>query len=438
MLWTSNKLMIFSKMRRRVNTDDRFGRGVVWVLGSLVIAGLGGVAANALIAKCMGSAALGVFNQAFALYIVLSQVAVGGLQFSVLRHVSQKQDDLRHASEAACSALLLVTMFSALMCMIAWLSRGWVGHLLSSHDLPTAIGLMLPGLFFFSLNKLLLNVLTGLRHMRAYAVFQSLRFIFLFAAIAVLAVIKRPGSQLTISLSIAEGALFIGLFGYIRLRVFALRLGREWRSWCAAHLGYGIRGFLSGVLHEINTRVDILLLGYFRDDATVGIYSFAAILAEGAAQIPLAMRTNVDPIVGSHLARDERAEIEAFSRKVRRTFFPIMLAISGIAVGVYPLILKILGVDAAFRASWPVFAILMTGIALNAWVRPFMGILLQAGRPGAHTIVTSIVVVTNIVLNLCLIPMFGAAGSASATACAYVVEALMILALAKHLVRVSL
>jgi O-antigen/teichoic acid export membrane protein len=421
-----------------MTTKGRFSRDVLWVLGSLVIAGMGGIAANALIAAHMGSAALGVFNQAFALYIVLSQLAVGGLQFSVLRHVSQKQDDLRHASEAACSAMLLVSGFSALMCTIAWLTRGWVGYLLNSQDLPTAVGLMLPGLFFFSLNKLLLNVLTGLRHMRAYAVFQSLRFVLLFLAIAVLAALNRPGRELTMALTIAECALFVGLVGYIRLKVFAFRVGGEWRAWCAAHLGFGIRGFLSGVLHEINTRVDILLLGYFRDDVTVGIYSFAAILAEGAAQIPLAMRTNVDPIIGAHLARDERSEIEAFSRRVRRVFFPIMLGISIVAVGAYPLVLKVLGVATDFLSSWPVFAILMAGIALNAWVRPFMGILLQAGRPGAHTLVTAIVVLTNIALNLALIPMYGAAGSASATACAYVAEAVMIFVLAKRLVRVSL
>ncbi|MEK6644158.1 MAG: oligosaccharide flippase family protein [Planctomycetota bacterium] len=419
-------------------TDRNFRMDVVWVLGSLVVAGLGGVAVNTIIAARMGSSALGVFNQAFAFYIVLSQLAVGGLQYSVLHQVSRRQDDLDHASRAASSAMMLVGTVSLAVCLLAWLARGVVGRLLSSPDVADAIGYMLPGLFAFSLNKLLLNVLSGLRHMRAYAVFQSLRFVLLLGSIAALVAMGRPGSHLTIALSVSELLLFVGLVAYIRLALFRFQFGGSLAAWYPTHISYGLRGFLSGVLHELNTRVDILILGFFRDDATVGIYSFAAILAEGFAQIPLALRTNVDPIIGGHLANQRKPDIEAFSRRLSQTFFPLMLAVGAAAVVVYPFALGWIRVDASFQASWVVFGILVAGISLNARYRPFMGILLQSGHPGSHTVLVAIVVLSNLILNVALVPAFGAPGSAVATGTAFLVEAALIAILARRMVGVRL
>ena len=53
---------------------------------------------------------------------------------------------------------------------------------------------------------------------------------------------------------------------------------------------------MSGILTEVNTRVDILVLGYFHGDTLVGVYSFAAILAEGFSQLPMVVRRSIDPL----------------------------------------------------------------------------------------------------------------------------------------------
>jgi O-antigen/teichoic acid export membrane protein len=418
--------------------DRRFSRDVVWVLGSLVFAGLGGVAVNAFVVSARGPEALGVFNQAYAIYIVLSQLAVGGVQYSALQQVSYHAAHPEQCARICTSALGLVSAVSAIVCLAAFALRDALGGVLGSSGVGVAVAVMLPGLFLFSLNKVLLNVLNGLRHMRAYAALQSIRYVSLFAALALLVVSGRPDEQLTLSLSIAEAVVFIGASLYIRVRLFSFRLGADrWRL-IKSHASYGARGFLSGVLSEMNTRVDILLLGYFRDDVTVGIYSFAAILAEGFAQIPLAVRANVDPIIGRHLAARQAEQIRAFSRSIRRRFFPMMLGLGALAAALYPVPLRLLQFDPVMTSGWPVFAILAAGIVLNARMRPFMGILLQAGRPGAHTFLIAVVVVSNAALNVALIPFLGASGAATATACAFLIEAAMIAWLARRLVGVAL
>ena len=57
---------------------DKFSRDVIWNIASLGVAGVFGVAINIVIGLVYGSAALGVFNQVFALYLLLSQFVLFG------------------------------------------------------------------------------------------------------------------------------------------------------------------------------------------------------------------------------------------------------------------------------------------------------------------------------------------------------------------------
>src|SRR5262245_52235773 len=70
----------------------KFSTDVLWNLGSLALLGASGVLINTIIAHCQSPASLGVFNQIFAFYIVLSQLAVGGMQFSIVKYVSHTDD----------------------------------------------------------------------------------------------------------------------------------------------------------------------------------------------------------------------------------------------------------------------------------------------------------------------------------------------------------
>ena len=418
--------------------DRRLGRDVLWNVGSLVVLGVSGVVINTVIARLQGREALGVFNQVFAFYIVLSQLAVGGLQFSVLQKVSYHHDDRRACSRIASSALLLVAAVSAIVCLVAFAGRHLAGRLLDSPAVSLGIAFVIPGLFLYSLNKLLINVVNGLRHMRAYAVFQSLRFLFILLAIVAIIRLGYPATHLPLALSLAEAVLFVGLTTYLHARQLRLTLDRSLGQWFRQHLSYGTRGVLSGILHELNTRVDILILGYFLDDAAVGLYSFAAVLAEGFGQVPVAVRWNVDPIIGRCFAEGRPQDIAALAHRVRRVFWPLMAVMGAAAVVVYPLVLRVFLPGGEFAASWAVFAILIAALTFNAGWRPFMGLLLQSGRPGTHTLLVASVAVSNAVLNLLLVPLFGVCGSATATGMAYALEALLIAAFGRKLLRVAI
>lgn len=79
---------------------DRFTGDVAWNIGSLVFLAAGGLIINGVIVSLRGADALGVFNQVYAFYIVLSQIGVGGLQHSVLKQVAYMRDDRDACADA--------------------------------------------------------------------------------------------------------------------------------------------------------------------------------------------------------------------------------------------------------------------------------------------------------------------------------------------------
>jgi O-antigen/teichoic acid export membrane protein len=247
-----------------------------------------------------------------------------------------------------------------------------------------------------------------------------------------------PGDHLSLSLTISELILFMGLIAYINVRLFRLGLSLKLRPWFSEHFWFGVKGVLSGVLTELDTRVDVLMLGYFSNDAIVGIYSFAATLAEGVGQIPLVLRQNVDPIIGRHFAEGEKTKISDLARRVRKTFYPLMGLVGLAAVLVYPVFFRLSSSENGLSQSWAVFTIIMLGIVINSGYRPFLGIMLQGGRPEMNTLFVGMLVVSNIILNAFFIFILGIYGAAVVNVLLYTLEAILLVIYSRKLFGVRL
>ncbi|MBX7244598.1 MAG: oligosaccharide flippase family protein [Candidatus Sumerlaeaceae bacterium] len=427
-------------MLSKLPLKGRFTRDVLWNVGSLAILGASGLIVNAVILAARGPDALGVFNQVFAFYIVLSQIAVGGLQFSALRHCSYVQDDREECARIASSALALVAMAGVVVCAGLFAARHWIGRVLDSPGVGEGIAYMAPGLLFFSLNKVLLMVLNGLRHMRAFAVFQALRYILLVAGIVGVIGLGWPAPRLALSLTFAEVILFVVVLVYLQVQVLKLSwiLTPEFKAWMPRHISFGLRGVLSGVLTELNTRVDVLMIGLLMSDKQVGVYSFASTFAEGFAQLNNVIRQNADPVVGRLFSEGRQSEIQEVSRKIRRTFFPIMMGLGALLIATFPIVIYVLAKKDEVWGSWMVFAILVTGVALSSGYRPLISLLLQGGRPGAFSALIATSATLNVALNFALIPVLGINGSALATAVVFCGEAVGIIILARRLFGIRL
>lgn len=408
--------------RFKSSLNSRLGQGFYWNLISLVILAASGFIMNALIVSTRGEEALGVFSQVYAIYLIFSQIVVFGLHHSALRLVSYHAKDRAYCSEITLSALILITAISIPTTILSLLLIKPLGFLLDSPDVVTGLYLTLPSLVFFSINKVLINVLNGLDEMKTFSFFRSVRYILIPLTIAVIIISGTESRYISLSLSICEFILFIWLFIYIFHKVLPLARPQKFRALAKEHLAFGSRGFLSGLLIGINTKVDVLMIGAFMTDADVGVYSFAAVLAEGLYEITVVAQLSLNPLLGKAFAKNDKAGIESLSRNFRKLFYPLMIGIGVVSLALYPLVVKLFADSSYLLESWIIFAVIVIGIVIDSGYGAMRGIVMQGNRPGLYTLYILALVIGDALLNLIMIPLMGIVGAGIVTMSTYILS----------------
>lgn len=421
------------------SNKNKLNRDIFWNILSLIILAICGFIINPIILKIKGPEALGVFNQVFSFFIVVSQFSVGGIQFSVLHYCSKNVDGKEKYSIIISSALFIVLFIGIINSVILY-SFLEVFNKIWSTKVVKGILFIIPGLIFYSLNKVMIMSLNGMRYMISFAIFQAMRYILILSAIILIALKIEHIEYLSISLTFAETILFFILVIYIKYFVVPIKIIKSKKNidWIKKHLSFGFRGFLSGALIELNTRIDILMLGIFTNDLTVGIYSFASTFAEGFSQIINVVKQNIDPIIGKAISLGNKEEVEELSKSLRKKYYPILIILGIIAITCFPIFIKILGTQYNLKISWGVFAILITGITIPSGYRIFISILVMGGKPGMFTILIAMSAITNTVLNLIFIPNFGIFGPAISTMLLYISEAIFVVIITKKVFGIKL
>jgi O-antigen/teichoic acid export membrane protein len=388
-------------------------------LGTVGLLAVSGILINSIIAKYYGAAALGIFNQVFAVYILGSQLATLGTQFSVLRYMAQFGDRPAERGAILCSALVVAAATATIVVALALVIFITVGASFYSEAVAAGVIIMLPGLWCFALNKVLLNALNGMQYNRLFAAFTAFRYILMSIGIVAATAAGCRDYQLSIILPVSESILMIALvIAWMRLLAGG-KLVVE-RVWIRRHASFGVRSILGGVAVELNTRIDVLILGIFTSDAAVGIYSFAVFFVEGILQLPQISRRIVDPRLTTLVARSDAQELGAFMRKGRNLGVAFMIVVALISIALYPLFATLLADRQIAAESRSVFLILMIGACVFGAYATFSGVFSQAGLPAAQSRFNVMMLATNAALNFALVPKFGINGAAVATSISFV------------------
>lgn len=414
----------------------RFRRDVLWNFASTAVLAAGGLLLIRLLVELHGAEGFGVFAQVWAPYVLFSQLAVGGLDRSVLRALAARPLARAERGPLVWAALPPAVLSSALFALLFYASRGTIAAWYASPDVAAGVAAAAPGLFCFGLNKVLLGVTNGLRRMRAFAVYQSLRYLLMPLGVLVSEGLGLPSEQASFLFTFAEGVLLLVLLGELASQV--PWPGASALAHVRGHVAYGLRSLASGVLIEVNSRVDVWLLGHYADDRSVGIYGAALQVAEGLFQLLVALQNNYNPLLARALEAGDQAGLERMVRRGGRRAFALMGAIAILSVACYPLAARLLFGAPEFELGLSAFAVLMAGIWLSSIRMPFFQFLLMARRPGWHSLFMLAVVGVNALGNALLIPALGIVGSALGTAISFVVSVALLVLLARKVVGVRL
>lgn len=397
--------------------SGKFKKDLAWTFLGLGVMSLSGVLLNIAIAVFYRPADLGVFNQAYAIYMFAAQLAVVGIPVSVLRQIPERARERETCGAILLSAFLLTAAGGTLVTGVLWFSREGLAVLLSSTPLGLSLAWIAPGLIFFCLNKVAFSAFNGYRRMKLLAVLQGFRSFLLTAVLLALALARWPGQRLTVVFPVTEFIIFVMSLFFIGSRA-SRPVVSDVKHWLKRHLQFGAKSSISLVLQQLNPRVDILMLGYFSGDALVGLYSFAAMMADGFYQLAMVINRNVTPLLVREIASKQFSRLRDFIKKGKTMSLRFMVPLGVFLVLAYRPFLKIIGKTDQYQQGWGVFAILVLGIVAASAYLPFRALLLAADMPGWHSIMVSILVGTNIILNALLIPVWGMTGAAAATATA--------------------
>lgn len=342
---------------------------------------------------------------------------------SVLKLIPEHIENNEEKKLIIASAMLEVFIFS-IFCVIVieWVLPYIVTE---NKNLLISLRLAVPGLVFFSLNKVSLNYLNGLSEMKAYAFFQSLRYIVIVFFIYLCGNYRCESIWLSFSFTIAEIIVFLCSQCFLVYRkLLGIKISMKYVK---EHIKFGTHILPANMVVELNTKVDIICLGIIiKQDYLIGIYSFAIIFVEGFYQLYIIVRRSINPKLTEYYAHNELQQgVRAIGVKLKkylRIFSPLalVLLISGYCIICYVLKQK------EYIAGVKFIIIICGAIAFNGKQIVLGNFFSQIGVPIYESLINLVTVMVNFLLNLVLIYLIGLWGAAIATAISHMVYGYML------------
>jgi O-antigen/teichoic acid export membrane protein len=415
---------------------NRLKSNISWTFASFVILASCGILINLVITFTRDTAALGLFNLAYSIYMIVSQIAVWGIHYSVLRYSSVLAPEFNRSKSMLATGLVMSLVLGAVAALALYLAAPLFSLIFSSDGLKLAVQYSAIGILLFPANKVLLAGLNGTHQMRWYALLQSLRYILVFSAVAAISFSSAAASLLTIAFSVAEGITFVcALYVVVKLRL--LRWMPSFR-WARRHFSFGTRGLAGGIMVEINARIDIFLIGALLNERAVGIYSFAAMLVDGTQHLLTVIRTNYNPLIAQYVFKRDYESIRQLYRRGSVKIMLAMLLFMGLLLTAYWIFVYLIAPEKGMQQSWLVLAILLGALWLVCSIVPFDNMLLVGGFPNWQALQYFLIALANVAVCVVLIPSLGILGAAFGTGAGYLVGAFAVVFMSKRLIGVKL
>lgn len=399
-------------MKRKHATD------LLWNYASLACMAVSGLTINSIIIWAYGTAEMGVFNLAYAIYILFGQFAAGGIQLALLSLLSSQKRNDQEIQTIISSGLPTSITYGVICAALLFLLKGNISAWLSKPTLSISLSWVAFALVFFSLNKSMIGIFNGLKSMEMVAIGFGSRYLSIMIVIIIMASMHLSAQHLPACFLIGEILTSLLLLAKINTQWLRWRITFQ-KKWALQLTSFGYRSFLSGAFVELNTRVDVIILGLFASATAVGVYSFAAMIAEGLTFFLIIIQRQCNPYISQHLVQNKNPlALHHMIKKARKFLYIGMAIIIGLALIVYPEVVSLIYPHSGLEKGLLLLAILSAGIFLAAGYLPFNQILLMSGFPVWQTLYAASIIGSNIILNFLLAPHFGMYGTAIATAIA--------------------
>jgi O-antigen/teichoic acid export membrane protein len=398
-------------------------------IASFLVLGLSGVGIHILIGRLYDVQVLGQFNSALAFYLVFAQVASLGNYMAVMHFFSVPLDSLdpQEAWLILCTVAGISILGSVGIIVLSFVLYGIFPSIFGTNtDTARMILASTLGIPFFCINKNILAFLNAQNHINSYFSLQGLRYLLLLAVLLGMAMAGFSPVWLCHVFWICEGVLLL-IAASIAFRLTRAYFSIVWATRVIAFsrneskiISHSLKGLPGDMVQELAVRVDIFMLMYLVEPFQVGIYSVAAMVAEGLNQVTGLVRDQLSPEIGRLYFEQKKQVLGQLVRKTIVSGYLLLFVPGLLAVVLFPDIVEWLFANPDLQLAGLPFGILMAGLYLSSPYHFLFYAPNQMGRPIVLTWIVTLSTLFNLLLNLLLIPFMGIEGAATATVLSWI------------------
>jgi len=171
---------------------------------------------------------------------------------------------------------------------------------------------------------------------------------------------------------------------------------------------------LTGFTFLFVSKTDKVLLGYFMSSKDVGIYTPALMIANLLIFVSTAFKYIFLPTVSEYFSKNDLRGLEPLFKSTSKWNFLIVLPIF-LFILIFPKEILTILYGSNYTGGYLALIILSLGIAANDFAGTSATILVAGGHTRLNLACEIIAGLTNVVLNIVLIPIYGIVGAAIAT-----------------------
>ena len=352
---------------------------------------------------------LGLFNKTYAFFIIFGQFFLFSIHENIVKNLSIENNRKKYLSTIFC-----ILFISILTCLIFFLfidSFNFLEKLFINIDLF----LFSISICLFILNKTFFAILNGDKKFNLYFFLNSLRPVLIFF---ILVFLYLNNQNITKVFFVSEVILLI--LNILIYKKYEIDLSFKYidKTLFKKIFNFNFLILPNSFLSYSFIRIDIVVLSFFVDLYTLGFYSFAAMLIEGIYQLLTMMRDRINPYL-SELLNEKKFKLSNYYKNILFNVFIFILIFLFIVFIFFPLFSYYSNTN--LDLSKNIFIIISLGLFVFSFSTIFEHVFLMNNQPFKQSIYIIFGNISNIILNVVLIKIYGVYGAAIATSITFLI-----------------
>ncbi len=367
-------------------------------------------------ARVLGTTEWGIFSYAISIITLLTVITDVGISPLLIREFSKYSHDPEYQRKIISTSFIVKGVFVLIGVVIALLGGRFLIHI---EGVKALLPIIIFVLAFDSMREFGTSIIRASEKMEWDAVTYVLTNVAIVTFGFIFLGLSKTVGAFTYAYALGTGIGMVVTFYVVRSKLAGLFSNFSFPI-LKSLLTAGWPLTISAVLGILMINTDILLIGWFESAHSVGLYSAAQRIVQLLYLVPAVIAVSILPGI-SRLANKDNEKLRRMLEPLISFVFliAIPIAIGGIILG-KPIIQFVFGT--AYLAGTTSFQVLLATILIDFPVVILASVAFAYNKQKNLIVYSAIGGISNVILDLILIPLFGIVGSAWATFVATIIS----------------